>query len=68
MIGPDPVNDWHRCRVVKVVLEDGNWFETRINGTRRDIERHYLDQKLNMAPMGSGYDKMVRVKKIVFLA
>ena len=61
------VDDESRCRVVKVVLEDGNWFETRINGTRRDIERHYLGQELNMAPLGSGYDQAAKVKKIVFV-
>ena len=67
MIGPDPVNDGHRCRVVKVVLEDGNWFETCINGTKREIERHYLGQDLNIASLGSGYDQAVKVKKIVFV-
>ena len=67
MIDSELVDGGHICRVVKVVLEDGNWFETRINGARRDIERHYIGQELNMAPMGSGCDKMVRVKKIVFI-
>ena len=67
MISPELVNDGHRCRIVKVVLEDGNWFKTRINGTRREIERYYLGQDLNMAPPGSRYDQAVRVKKIVFV-
>lgn len=67
MIDPELVDDGHRCRVVKVVLEDGNWFETCINGTKREIERHYLGQDLNMAPLGSGYDQAVKVKKIVFV-
>ena len=67
MIDSKLVDDGHRCRVVKVVLEDGNWFETRINGTRREIERYYLGQDLNVASLGSGYDQAVRVKKIVFV-
>lgn len=67
MIDMDLVDGGHRCRVVKVVLEDGNWIETRICGTRREIEQYYLGQELNMAPMGSDCDKMVKVKKIAFV-
>lgn len=47
---------------VKVLFEDGDTIETRINGTRESVQEHYMPG--SMFNLGSRGDRFCRVKKI----
>lgn len=63
----EEMNDDHvdRLRHVKVTFEDGNFIETPINGTKKEILNHYIGQYFDM---GSGEtEKMVKAVNVDFL-
>jgi hypothetical protein len=56
----------YRKRTVKVVLEDGDSYETPIYGTKKIVEDYFaIGSTLNM---GTSEDRMVAIKELIFLS
>jgi len=60
---------------IKVIMQDDNFFYTRINGTETSIKEYYYNNSFNMGGMCYDYetdtetevDNMQRVKEVIFL-
>lgn len=47
---------------VKVVFANGDYFYTKINGTKEEIENYYVDKYFNMGTVTDSMQKCIRVE------
>lgn len=49
---------------IKVILENGDSFCTKVNGTKEDIEKYYVGSVFNVGVVDDDMQKCVRVEFI----
>lgn len=49
---------------IKVVLENGDTFYTKVNGTKEDIKKHYIGSVFNVGIVDDDMQKCVGVEFI----
>lgn len=47
---------------IKVVLENGDFFHTKVNGTKEEIEKYYVGTTFNVGVITDDMQKCVRVE------